>query len=1000
MTHTLIQKGLGMNRTMFAGLLICCAGTLCTMAGAIAQPAPAAGNKPLPGMAAVGLAAGAKDTMDKNAPIPSDPSLHTGELPNGLKYVIKHCTNPPGRAAVWMHIDSGSLNETEKTRGIAHFLEHMAFNGSANFPPGSVVPFFQSLGLQFGRDQNAYTSFEETVYQLSLPDNKAETMDKALTFFSDVNGRMLLSVKEIDAERLVILEERRTRLGGGQRMNDYMIERLAPESIYGRRLPIGTEETIQTVTQDDFKQYCATYYVPSNTTVIVVGDVQAKDIVPIITKQFGEFKKVPTPKRAVVGIKPSDGYRAIIASDKEYKAGSVAFNRFLPVRPPTLTMGQYRSELVDTIGTWALNRRIAADLQKAPKGFRSASVSIGDTVQSATDISASASGSPEKWREMLTDLGEAVQRGRIHGFTEQEIEDARTTMIAGAETAVRQESSAEAGQFLRRINGSVLAKEPLPSASQRLEMLKATLPTINAKEVSEAFTKNFDPSAGLFILELPADAAKPTDAELIALGTKAFNVTPTKSAEEDRIPALMTKLPTPGKLGDVAVHADTQVTSGWLPNGARFHYRKADLNKEQASISIVLAAGEILETPAQRGLTSVAGLAFGGGGGGRRGGGGGGITAGGFTSTQIRNFMLGKKVNVGGGPSGDDAFTVAISGEPTHFETGLQLAHLALTDPNIEQTAFDRWKESAKQGNQQRKVTIGGILAETMADALYPANELRVRPLTDAQIDAISLDAARKWLRETIITAPMEISIVGDVDLAQVQPLVEKYLGSLPKRERINDKLYAAQRKIARPSGPIAVSRTLETQTDQAQVVSGFFGPDYTNLDDSRTLSMAQRIVSTRFVKTIREEKGLVYSMGARWNPSGAFPGYGTFVGTAPTKPTNAQALADAVDEVYDEFAKSGPTAEELTVAQGQLDKDIEKTMKEPGFWASRLAMMDYRGTKLDDVGTLRDFYKSLTPEKVKAVFAKYSKPESRFRVIVTPKDVAPEAPANDGGMK
>ena len=175
-------------------------------------------------MVLMGMAGG----IARGQPLPTDPRLVTGELDNGLKYIVMRHNNPPNRAAVWLHIASGSLNETDKQRGIAHYLEHMAFNGSTNFPPGSVIPFFQSLGLTFGQHQNAFTSFDQTTYQLALPDNNPETLQKAMLFLSDVGLRLEMPGAEIENERQVILEERRTRLGGRQRVSDYWFENLAP----------------------------------------------------------------------------------------------------------------------------------------------------------------------------------------------------------------------------------------------------------------------------------------------------------------------------------------------------------------------------------------------------------------------------------------------------------------------------------------------------------------------------------------------------------------------------------------------------------------------------------------------------------------------------------------------------------------------------------------------------------------------------------------------------
>ena len=912
---------------------------------------------------------------DPAAPIPSDPTLIHGELDNGLKYIIKPHNNPDGRASVWMRIGSGSFNELDSTRGIAHFLEHMAFNGSENFQPGTVINFFQSLGLQFGRDQNAYTSFDETVYQLALPDNSTETLDKALTFMSDVNGRLLLRIDEIDSERGIIQEERRTRLGAGQRIQEYIFERLAPESTFGRRLPIGTVETIKSVTREDFLKYWSTYYVPSNTTVVVVGDVDPGLARERIKLKFGSLKKAPKPADLVVGVKPSEGLRSIVATDAELKTGSISLTRFSAARGPSLTMADARRDYIDLIGTWAFNRRIATDLEKGQGRFLQASASIGDFFRTALSSDLRVSGKPELWREMLADLGVAVQRARIHGFTDQEIADANEALISGAEEAVKSESTRPAQVFLRRITGGVNDGEPITSAAQNLWILRTVLPTISPKEVSETFTKNFDPSAGVFIAQIPSTVSVPSEAELVDLGRKAFDVKPAKQDSVVRVDSLLKQAPTPGKMVETITHSPTEVTSAWLSNGARVHMRHVDQRKNEVSIIITLATGEILETAQNRGITSAAALAF--------------SPASQSTSTlsptQIREFMTGKKASVSGGLSGDDSVTLGISGSPEGLDTALQLAHLLLTDPKVDANALTRWKDRQSQGIQMRKSQPGGVLGEALAEAIYPAGELRTRPLEQANIDAITLEAAQKWLTSTIINAPMEVTIVGDFDQQSTADLVQKYLGSLPTRPRISSTLHAALRKIERPKGPIAVTRTLKTQTPQAVVVDGFFGADYTNVADVRTLQMASRILSTRMVKTVREERQLVYSISASSRPSQAFPGYGVFTAQAPTDPSKAEALPATLEELYAEFAKTGPTMDELEVAQRQLDKLLEEEIKKPDFWSGRLNSIDYRGSSLDDIVTIRSFYAALTPDKVREVFAKYCKPDNRFRVTVIP---------------
>src|SRR5262249_42923878 len=262
----------------------------------------------------------------------------TGTLPNGLAYIVRPHKNPEGRVSIWLHVGTGSLNETDATQGLAHYLEHLAFNGSANFPPGSVVPFFQSLGLSFGRDQNAFTSFDQTTYQLTLPGGGREIVDKGMLFMSDVAFRLSLGVPEIDGERQIILEEKRARASARQRVQDQVYERLAPESTLGRRLPIGTEATINTLARADFLHCYTRGYVRSKMTVIVAGDTDPAMVVEQIKQHFAGRPAVPRPTPREVGVQPMTAARAIVATDPELTRAEVSISRLMPVRGPSLTV--------------------------------------------------------------------------------------------------------------------------------------------------------------------------------------------------------------------------------------------------------------------------------------------------------------------------------------------------------------------------------------------------------------------------------------------------------------------------------------------------------------------------------------------------------------------------------------------------------------------------------------------------------------------------------------
>jgi zinc protease len=905
--------------------------------------------------------------------LPTDPALVTGRLANGLNYIIRHHKNPEGRVGIWLHVSSGSFNETEAQRGLAHYLEHMAFNGTANFPPGSVVPFFQSLGMSFGSDQNAFTSFDQTTYTLMLPGGSRELLDKGMLYMSDVALRMSLDQAEIDSERQIILEEKRARAGSRQRVQDQIYARLAPESTLGRRLPIGIEQTIQSVTRPDFQDYYSRWYVPSNMTVIVVGDTDPAMVAEVITQQFGGGRTVPTPTPRDVGVKPTAGSRAIVVTDPELTRAEVSMARLEPPRGPVTTVGQKRRELVERIGMWAFDRRTSAEIAAGGVAFVETDVSVEEWPGTMRMITAEASGRPGTWRAMLNDLGIVLQRARLHGFSDREIQDARVATLADAEDAVRREATRPSREVLRELNRDVTRGVQPMSAAQKLALFQRLLPGITAREVSDAFATTFDPSRALFIAELPATDDVPSEADFLTLGRSAVAVRPGKPAEVARATTLLPVQPKGGAVVESRQHAASGVTSLWLDNGVRAHYRWMDQRKNEAAIAITLAGGPIQETATNRGITEAALRAW------ER------PATSRLSSTQIRDLMTGAKVRVSSGATADTV-TLTVSGDAAELERGLQLAYLLLTDPVIEQPALEQWQDTEAQRITQRKSQPMQVLLETSRAAIYPRGEVRPKSLTVEQVRAITRPAAQAWLRRLITEAPIEVAVVGDVDRETATRLVARYLGALPARPRIGDKTLADLRTMARPQGPISVGDSIEALTPQGAVLAGFFGADLRDLRDTRLLNLAARVLTTRMTKTLREDRQLVYGIGASSEPAVTYPGFGLFAAIAPTEPAKAPTLATAVEEMYADFARDGATPDELAVAKKQTANVLDEVLKTPSFWLTRLSTLDYRGLALDDLLDAPAQYERFTAQEVQDAFARYDRPEARFRFVITPR--------------
>ncbi len=915
------------------------------------------------------------------AALPTHPGVTVGTLENGLRYFVKPHANPPGRVYMLLWIDSGSINETEEQRGLAHFLEHMAFNGSKNFAPGTLIPFFESIGLTFGRHQNASTGFDRTQYLLDLPKNDRETVAKGFLFLSDVAGRLELSIEEIDKERQIIMEEKRARQGATQRVFEALLPRRYPGSRLSERMPIGVEEVLLGAGRDAFASYYERWYRPSNMALVVVGDVEVGTIAEMVDVYFADLGAGERVESLDAGLRVSTELRALVQADVELPYCGLEFERLTEKRGPTTTTGAMRRELVESLAGFAFNRRVRAKVDAGGMPFRGASASVSDSFQSATSASVQAIGQPDKWREMVAALALEVQRARSHGFTEREIEDVRRDFLSNARSAAAREETAPMRMVAMQIVRALGSEEPVMSARQRADLMEEMLPTITAGEVSAAFATQFDFSKGSVVLTIKeTPGGVPSESALLEAMREAWAADTSVEEEADRPSALMHAAPPAGKIREMSIHPETGVFEAMLENGVRARHRFMDYRKNSATVTITLAGGQIEETASTRGLTSLAVLAL------QR------AATARLSSTNVRDLLTGKDVRVFGS-AGLDTVTISVSGAPGDLEAGMQLAHLLLTEPRIESAAAAQWKEAQKQGIEARKTQPAGALQEMLADSIYPKEEPRARPLESDEIDGLSVESAQAWLERIVRQAPMEVSVVGDIERERAVSLLTRYMGSLASRESMSTATLASLRDVARTPGPISARRSIETQTKQAVVSVGMYGTDGSNVRDSRVLGMAAQVLSTRLIRRIREEEQLVYSIRAVSAPSEAYPGFGLFYAASPTEPGKTERLVNALTEMFRTFAEHGPTKDEVEVARGQLLNTLEERMREPSFWQQALSDMSYRGVTIDEVLREPSDVASFTKEQVHEVFRRYYRPDALMTFVVTPVDGGPESP-------
>ncbi|MCH8970344.1 MAG: insulinase family protein [Planctomycetes bacterium] len=909
-------------------------------------------------------------------PLPKDPNNIYGQYNNGLKYIIRQHANPPGRVAVYLHVKTGALNENENQNGLAHFLEHLGFNGGKHFAPGELIPYMSTMGMTFGAHSNAHTSQNETVYKLFMPDTKDDTVETALKVMSDFADGMLLLQKEVDAERGVILEEARSRKSARERIQkEYMKNVFA-----GTRLAvhdvIGKEDQIETFPKAEFDDYWNTWYRPENMTLIIVGDIDTQKIIAQAKPFLGTFAaRAPARKPKNGEVKAITKPRAFVLTDPEQIRGEVEVIAVNPGRPAVKSFEDYRARQIERIGTSIVNRRLDELVQKGDAKFRRAFCFVRDLHQEAVLPFAMASGESEDWNAMLEQTIIELSRAIEHGFTERELDLVKEGQLARAEQAVEREKTRDARRLISSISRAIGMESPILSAEQRLELTRRVLAGVSLTEVQQVFLGHFKTRNFTYVVKLPEakeGATLPTSKDVLAAASAAWARKTAPVDDVEKIDSILAKLPTPGKVVSQSTDPDLQITTATLSNGAIVHHFFSDYKKDEATINITFAGGSIEETAQNRGVSSVASLV--------------GATSR-MSSTQIRDFMTGKNVRVFGGV-GLDTATIRISGSPEDLEVGLQLAFAYMTDGKIEQSALDNWKKASLQRLEARKTSARGQLSMAMDDKFY-ANDVRLVALTPEQIGKLTVKQGEQWNKRIVDTAAIEVAVVGEIKLDRALELVGRYVGSLPQRSLGAAESLNELRKLDRGPGPYTKVVRFDTITDQASVRAGFVGAEQSNVRDTRMLSLATRILSERMIKRIREEESIVYGIRCSSRPAVAIPGTGTIAAGTTTKPENAEKLADLIIEMLEDFAANGPSAEEVTVAKKQIANNFEQRMKEPRFWLGQIEDMNYRGRTLAQLKEIPAVYQTFTAAELQAVAQKYMTKDRLFRFVAMPKTTA-----------
>jgi len=879
--------------------------------------------------AALPVAAG----IDLDAIPPMDSEVLHGVLPNGLSYYIRANEKPENRVELRLALRVGSVQETDEEQGLAHFIEHMNFNGTEHFGPGELVKYLESIGARFGADSNAYTSFDETVYFLQVPTDKEGTLDQGLLILSDWAGRATLLGEEIDKERGVVADELRGSKGAGKRLRDKQLPIIWKGSQYAKRLPIGKEEVIMKASHDTVRGFYGKWYRPENIAVVIVGTIDPKQMEAKVKELFGSLPTTPEAGRIPVAsfsVPPHDETLYTIESDSELRSSSVSISYKHP-DGPARTGRESREQLVDSLAGYLLTLRLSERSQSADPPFLSAGAGMGGGFKTSKSFGLNARARDGEIPRATAALMEELERARAHGFVGAELDRVKALVLNSSESAFKESDQRRSRQHAGAMVRSFLSTEPLTSAEYDFEYAKAVVPGIGIDEVNASLLRYTRPTSRVVAVRAPEkEGAVPSLAAMetaidSAVGKSVEAYVDTMAGKQ-----LMEKAPAPGRILSKHRIPELGVTEIVLSNDITVIVKPTDFRNDQIlmrgfkhdGVAWLSSADEENGWRADT-VAAESGLAE-------------------FKAPELRKLMTEKLASAG---VGIGRFLLSASGSstPEDIETMFQLLHLRFTQPAFHQDAFDRVVDRETESLRNTLNSPNGVYGREWSKVAYDGHEMYA-PTTMADLEGLDLETMKRLYGRFFDDASgWTFVIVGNFDMEQHLPLLETYVASLPSERK------GQRRKLAsrnRPDyGDLAVQMPMGQTTkmvakgieDQARTSYMVWTPYGLDPDERAKLGYVTDLLQIRLRERLREERGDTYGVGVGISSLAPFPGYGRMTvswGSSPAARTSM--VSDVIDEIK-KLKKKGPTGEELHTLKEMRFSSLEERRQEHGFWLGSL---------------------------------------------------------------
>ena len=905
-----------------------------------------------------------------NTPLPLDPKVTSGRFANGLRYLIRVNKEPANRAELRLAVDAGSILEDDDQLGLAHVVEHMAFNGTRNFPKQELVRFLESTGMRFGPSVNAFTSFDETVYMLQVPTDKADLLAKAFLILEDWAHGVSFDPAEIDKERGVIIEEWRTRLGAGARIQKQQLPVLLKGSRYAERLPIGKPETIKTFAHDRLRQFYRDWYRPDLMTVVAVGDFDPVAVRQLIEQHFAPIKGPATARaRAVYDIPDTPGTLYSIAADAEMTSTSVGVVNKLP-RREHLSLGAFRQDTVQRLYTGMFNARCSELAQKPDPPFIAGGASRGSMMRSREAASLNAVVRETGVTRGLEAVLLEAHRVAKQGFTATEFDRQKRDMLRRLEQQLAERDKQPSSMLADRLVRHALQQDPAPGIEIEHALAQRFFPEITLAEVNalagawlgeanRVVTVVAPKKDGLVIPDEPA-----LSGVIAASGTK--ELAPYVDSPDTK--PLLDPLPAAGRVVSSAALAAGGITEWRLSNGIRVALKPTDFKQDEIVFRGYSLGGTSLASDADYIPASTAGQVVGAGG------------VGAFSAIELRKLMAGKVASARMAFT-DLTQTVSGSASKKDLETMFQLIHLAFTQPRADPAIFGVLTGQMKAMLANQRAQPEFAFAEAL-NAILTQDHPRGRMPSAEMVDQWNLEKSMAFYKARLADASgFTFVFVGSFDLDAMKPLVERYLASLPAAGRAETWRDVGMR---RPRG--VVEKTVEKGVEQKSRVSIVFtGPfEYAQMPRVAIRTLAT-VLDTRLRETLREDLSGTYgaSVSAGYTKSPA-PEYTLQIGFT-CNPARTDELVKATFREIDALKTAGPTEKQVADAREGMLRDLETNLRNNAYVMGQIYARYVDGEDPAGFFGIGPFYQKLDVAIVQEAAKTYLDTNNHVKVVLMP---------------